>query len=310
MQRHLSVAVLLMILAISSSGFAATLTVGQDGWQVYTTIQAAIDDAIDGDVIKVFQGTYQEQVEIRDLSYLMIEGDQATITVPADGMTGQLVKIVNCTDIHFAGFMIDGKNGVGVASGAKNSGGDTDTRFYGMFLVNSAGHIVGNTIKDVGWGNGVQQGLGLYAYVDDGVPREVNIRENVITNFQKNGITITGPIKAKVHKNTVTGWGDTDRIAQNCIQLGSDPAMTASVTSNLISKSNYTPMTWASTGILALNGNDNLRFVRNSISDCMIGIYVYPGSTNCKIINNSGSGNTWDFYSYEDDTKTHANKFE
>jgi parallel beta-helix repeat protein len=69
-------------------------------------------------------------------------------------------------------------------------------------------------------------------------------------------------------------------------------------------------MTWASTGILALWGNDNIRFVRNSISDTMIGIYVYPGSTNCKIINNSGSGNTWDYYSYEDDTINHANKFE
>ena len=46
---------------------AAVLTVGGDGWQAYTTIQGAVDDAIDGDVIKVFQGTYAEQVEIRDL---------------------------------------------------------------------------------------------------------------------------------------------------------------------------------------------------------------------------------------------------
>ena len=138
----------------------------------------------------------------------------------------------------------------------------------------------------------------------------VNVRENIITNFQKNGITIWGPVKAKIHKNTVTGWGDTDVIAQNCIQLGGDAEMTASVTSNIISKSNYTPQTWASTGILALWGNDNIRVVRNSISETMIGIYVYPGSTNCKLINNSGSGNTWDFYSYEADTKAHANKFE
>ncbi len=128
--------------------------------------------------------------------------------------------------------------------------------------------------------------------------------------FQKNGITIYGPVKAKIHKNTVTGWGNTNVIAQNCIQLGGHPDMTASVTSNVISKSNYTPLTWASTGVLALWGNDNIRFVRNSISDTMIGIYVYPGSTDCKIINNNGTGNTWDYYSYEDDTKIHANKFE
>ncbi len=294
---------------LCTSAQSAVLTVGNDGWQAYTSIQAAVDDAVAGDVIKVFPGNYQEQVVVRDLDDLAIEGEQATI-YPPDPMTGSIVKIVNCQEFRFAGFTVDGKNGAGVSYGARNSGGDTDTRFYGLFAINSSGQIVENTVKDVSWGNGVQQGLGISVYVDDGTARDINIRDNIITNFQKNGITIIGPVKAKIHKNTITGWGDTDVIAQNCIQLGGDPAMTASVTSNLISKSNYTPMTWASTGILALNGNDNLRFVRNTISDTMIGIYVYPGSTNCKIINNGGSGNTWDFYSYEDDTKIHANKFE
>lgn len=115
---------------------------------------------------------------------------------------------------------------------------------------------------------------------------------------------------SEIHKNTVTGWGDTDVIAQNCIQLGGHVETTASVTSNIISKSNYTGSGWASTGILTLSGNDNIRVVRNSISDTMIEVYVYPGSTNCKLINNNGSGNSWDFYSYENDTKAHANKFE
>ncbi len=299
-----------LFMTISTAAMGAVLTVGQDGWQVYTKIQDAVDNAISGDVIKVFQGTYGEQVVIRDLDDLMIDGDQATICIPSTGMTGSLVKIVNCQEFHLTGFTLDGKNGESVTPGARNSGGDTDTRFYGLFVVNSSGQIVKNTIKDFSWGNGVQQGLGIYVYVDDTVQRDINMRENVITNFQKNGITVYGPVKAKIHKNTITGWGDTDVIAQNCLQLGGDPKMTASVTSNIISKSNYTPMSWASTGILALLENDNLRLVRNSISDTMIGIYVYPGSTNCKIINNSGSGNAWDFYSYEDDTKIHANKFE
>jgi parallel beta-helix repeat protein len=313
MKKLITLTIVLLVFLFTEPALGAVLTVGQDGWQSYTSIQSAVNEAIDGDVIKVFQGDYKEQVEIRDIDDLKIEGDQATICVPNGGMTGQLVKIVNCEEFHFTGFTLDGKNGVGVTPGARNSGGDTDTRFYGLFVINSSGQIVKNTIKDVSWGigvSGVQQGLGIYVYVDDSIQHNINIRENMITNFQKNGITIWGPVKAKIHKNTVTGWGDTDVIAQNCIQLGGDESMTASVTGNIISDSNYTPMTWASTGILALWGNDNIRFVRNSISDTMIGIYVYPGSTNCKIINNSGSGNTWDYYSYEDDTKTHANKFE
>ncbi|NQW03585.1 MAG: right-handed parallel beta-helix repeat-containing protein [Acidobacteria bacterium] len=258
---------------------------------VYPTIQTAIDAAGDGAVIDVGPGVYAEQVEIRGLTDVQLRGSDATITVPDGGMQGQLVKIVDSEGIVLKGFTVDGADGAGVAYGARNSGGDSDTRFYGVFMVNSSGQIVDNTIKDISWGNGVQQGLGLYVLVGDDEARVVNIRDNRVTNFQKNGITIWGPIQAKIHRNVVTGWGDTDIIAQNCMQLGGDPTMTASVTQNVISGATYTPFTWASTGILALWDNDNLRFVNNEISDTMIGIYVYPGSTSAKIINNSGSGN-------------------
>ena len=297
-------------LALAVFAQAAVLRVAADGSQPYTTIQAAVNDASNGDVIAVTAGTYQEQVVIRNLNDLVIKGEGATITVPLGGMTGQLVKIVNCQNFHISGFTLDGKNGLGVTYGARNSGGDTDTRFYGLFAINSSGHVVKNHIKDISWGDGNQQGNGLYVYVDNAIPQDVNIRENAITNFQKNGITIYGPVEAKIHKNTVTGWGDTTIIAQNCIQLGGDPGMTASVTDNIISRSYYTPATWASTGILTLYDNDNIRIVNNIVSECLIGVYVYPGSTNCKIINNKFSLNAWDYYSYEDDTKIHANKFE
>lgn len=303
----ISVAILL-VAAVSVQG--AVLRVAADGSQPYLTIQAAVNDASHGDVIAVTAGTYSEQVVIRDLNDLVLKGEGVTITVPLGGMTGQLVKIANCQNFHISGFTLDGKNGLGVVPGVRNSGGDTDTRFYGLFVINSSGHIVKNHIMDISWGTGTQQGNGLYVYVDNAIPQDVNIRENVITNFQKNGITIYGLVEAKIHKNTVTGWGETVVIAQNCIQLGGDLGMTASVTDNVISRSNFTPGTWASTGILTLSGNDNIRIVNNIISDCLIGIYVIPVSTDCKIINNKFSLNIWDYYSYEDDTKIHANKFE
>jgi hypothetical protein len=311
---------ILAFLAFGGFAYTATLVVGQDGWQPFTTIQSAINIAEDGDVIKVNPGVYKEQVVIRDLRYMVIQGDQATITVPTSGMKGQLVKVVKCEDIHITGFTIDGRNGVGVTAGASNGGGDADTRFYGIFLLNSSGHIVNNTVKDISWGNGAQQGLGIYVRIDDSVAREVNIRENIITNFQKNGITINkGPVQAKIHKNTVTGWGNTTIIAQNCIQVGGDTAMTASVTSNVVSKSRYTLDSWSAAGILVVFGSDNIRIVRNSASDCGVGIFVdryysdtygYPLNINGKLINNSGSGNDVDLYTEMGDTKIHASKFE
>jgi parallel beta-helix repeat protein len=298
-------------LALFSLTQAEVLRVAKDGSQPFMTIQAAFDAAQNGDVISVMSGVYPEQVVIRGLDDLVIKGEEATICVPLGGMTGQLVKIVNCQNFHFSGFTLDGMNGVNVIAGASNTGGDTDTRFYGLFAVNSSGHIVKNTIKDISWGTGVQQGVGIYIYVDMGVTQEINIRENAVTNFQKNGITIWGPVEAKIHKNTITGWGPTTTIAQNCLQLGGDEDMTASVTENVITKSNYLlTELWASTGVLALWGNDNIRIVNNVISECQTGIYVASGSSAFKIINNTFSANVWDFYSYEDDTKAHANKYD
>ena len=59
----------------------------------YPTIQSAIDQAFKGDIIRVSPGVYAEQVEIRDLDNIRVEGEDATITVPVSGLAGSLVKI-------------------------------------------------------------------------------------------------------------------------------------------------------------------------------------------------------------------------
>lgn len=57
-------------------------------------------------------------------------------------------------------------------------------------------------------------GLGMLVYVGEGGPPEIDIRENVTANFQKEGISLWGPVKAKIHKNTVTGQGNPNVIAK------------------------------------------------------------------------------------------------
>ena len=130
----------------------------------YSTIQAAVNAANDGDIVKVSSGTYAEKVVIRDLDNIKIIGDDATITVPSGGMTGTLLKTVNCENILIKGFTIDGKNGVGVSAGASNGGGDADTRFYGLFAINTSGKIENNIINDISLHNFVHQFLLMYFY--------------------------------------------------------------------------------------------------------------------------------------------------
>ena len=59
MKRLFSIFIICFVfISIACVASAAVLTVGPDGWQSYSSIQAAVNSAIDGDVIKVFQGTY------------------------------------------------------------------------------------------------------------------------------------------------------------------------------------------------------------------------------------------------------------
>jgi hypothetical protein len=294
---------------------SSTLIVGPGG---YSTIQDAINAASDGSVIKVKQGIYPEQVQIRDLNNLTITGDNATIRVPDAGMTGSIVKIFNCQNIIFRGFTIDGNNGVGVSAGAANTGGDTDTRFYGIFAINSSGKFEKNTIKNVSWHNGTQQGLGMYVYVTDDIWREVSIFKNEIVNFQKGGLSVRGPIKSRIHDNVITHWGQIGIIAGNGIQLDGG---TTSLEGNTVSGSLYFDENlypnWAAAGMLLtgmLYSADNYRIVNNNVCNNDVGIWLYdygPGITNAKVISNTISDNIWDFLdSSTDGAKAHANVYE
>lgn len=156
----------------------------------------------------------------------------------------------------------------------------------------------------------------MYVYVLDSIQRDINIRENVVTNFQKGGIVVRGPIKSKIHRNTITHWGETGIIAGNGLQVDGG---TSSITSNIISGSKYydaTHTVWASAAMLLMaqtDGADNFRVIRNSVSNSDVGIWVIDygaGLTNSKVINNTFGGNLWDGPYGPADMKAQANKYE
>ena len=318
MKKLMVTCVVVVLFAFCTSVQADTLYVGLG--QTYATIQDAANAAENGDVINVQTGTYTEQVEISGISDLSIEGDMATITVPIDGMTGSLVKIVDCQDFQFTGFTIDGNNGIGVEYGAKNGGGVDDTRFYGLFVINSSGLVANNIVKDISWGNSVDNGIGIYAYVTDGTARDIEVSGNTIKNFQRGGLSVRGPIKSKISKNIITHWGLTSIIAGNGIQVDGGTSL---IIGNTVSDSRYYEepdyTSWCSSAILLigyLESADNYRVVRNYISNSDYGIAVLDyglGITDVTIVNNTFNDNLWDTYYYQDgkiDIKEHASKYE
>lgn len=315
----LAVLALVCAAAIPASAQAAILKVPTS----YATIQAAVNAAHDGDIIRVSPGTYPEQVVIRNLNRLSVVGYGATISVPASPpeMEGPLVKIVNCENFRLTGFKIDGKNGANVNYGDANAGGDADTRFYGLLVVNSSGQVANNAIVNVSLHNDLLQGVGLYAQVTDGVARRINILENLIDNFQKVGIAVSGPIQAKIQKNIISHWGESGITVAYGIQVDGG---TASITGNVITGVRYYDEEHsqdASSGMLLIAWQypgDNWRVVNNTVKNCDIGIWLFDyegddvGVLAAKVINNKFGHNIVGDILVDGapDTKVHATKYE
>ena len=80
----------MLLLLISSTAFGATYTVDPSGSGDYTTIQAAIDGAADGDTITVGSGTYAEAVDLggKNLTISSSSGSSSTSIQPPLGQVG------------------------------------------------------------------------------------------------------------------------------------------------------------------------------------------------------------------------------
>lgn len=155
---------------------------------------------------------------------------------------------------------------------------DNDTRYYGIFVLDSTGEISGNTIKGITHGpaNGTQSGVGIRASARAGASTDVDITGNSISDYQKNGVVITNfyggtAVNADVSLNSVAGSGPVNYIAQNGVQI-SDGA-TATIVDNEISDHDYTPFTAAAVGVLLISAG-NVTVDGNNIHDNMEGMYV------------------------------------
>ena len=289
---------------------AATITVGNDPSICpvvnFTTIQSAVNAAAAGDTVNVCPGTYTEQVTIeKNLTLRGIQvGSNKKITVrpntvaPNDGTIGMtsginrersaiiLVRRAAMTTVNptvtIQNIIVDG----GPAGNAYNG---CAPEFYGIFYRNAGGSIIQNSVKNIRLsGNlfGCQTGLAIVAFADSGSAAGYNlfIQENVVDNFQKNGITVYGSnspdplIGAFIFRNTINGAGPSAQIGQNGIQLTDGITANSVVNFNTVSNMIYAPTTPSSTnatGILLFDITTGLDVQGNNVNrtDNAIGAY-------------------------------------
>ena len=266
--------------------FEPTILVDDDKVQcpsaAYTTIQSAVNAANPGDRIHVCAGTYPEQVTIN--KSLTIDADNGVLVAPA-AMTGNVTDLVsgdtlavaisvqNADDVNIEGLIVDGSNN-GLTACAP--------RLIGILYENSSGRVAHNAVRNFNLGagsalNGCQSGNAIEVETATSGSSRVEISENSVQNYQKNGITgnETGT-ELDLDGNTVTGVGATAGAAQNGVQVGYGAA--GRIRNNTITDNIYSPCTAAvcntnAAGILIYN-SDGIDIENNSVGSNQIGIYV------------------------------------
>jgi hypothetical protein len=199
----------------------------------------------------------------------------SSIIIP-DGETldgaNHTVTAVDPAGGHFLGAVITNGGAVAhvrnlhvTASGLADLCDAGTDRLRGILFQGAAGSIVNNTVSGVRQGlSGCQEGNAIEVrnepFDDTGVDVSVSITGNIVSSYQKNGITANGSVAATITGNVVTGDGPVSYIAQNGIQVGF--GATAIVKANTVTGNFYTGvdvscglLMFAADGVNAANNN-------------------------------------------------------
>ncbi|MCD4811279.1 right-handed parallel beta-helix repeat-containing protein [bacterium] len=138
-------------------GAAAVITVDDSGGADFTSIQAAVDAASEGDTIEVRSGTYVENVDVRKRLTLRGEG---VVAVQAANLNDHVFDVtsnwVNISGVNAYGATASGNAGIYVGSGIAHSSISNcaaSNNYYGIYLDRSNNNIlVGNTANDNNYG--------------------------------------------------------------------------------------------------------------------------------------------------------------
>ena len=139
-------------LTISQATIHSIIYVDDDGTADYTTIQDAINAAHSGDTIYVFNGTYQENIQVDKT--LILEGENPASTI-LDGLEKDTVIRLTADEVTITGFTITNSKNSSNEAGIYLSSNYTiisnniisENKGYGIYSENTRGHqIISNSI--------------------------------------------------------------------------------------------------------------------------------------------------------------------
>lgn len=253
-----------------------------------TPIQAAINFAVNGETVYIGPGTFIEDIEIigKNITLQGVTGSiiQSPDVIDVDFTTSSnkraIIYVNNADNVTIDGITVDGAGK-----------GNLNSQFLGIAYYNAGGTISNNTIiniQDTPF-SGAQHGVAIYAHNADGTTRELNVIGNVLEDFQKNGMAISGDgLTAHIEDNKVFGKGKTDVTAQNGIQIGY--GATGTIINNEVYDVWYTGSGWEASGILLYQSSGTVIVEGNTVKNTQ-GVAVIDSVA--EIRGNYISGNEW-----------------
>ena len=228
----------------------ATISVPAD----YSTIQAAVDAALAGDVIEVAPGIYAEEllIETAGIHLVGTDGNDKPVLDGSSGLS-RAIRVQGAANVRIEGFVVR----------------DYDTAFQ---ISNSEGvEIIGNTVSSVA-GSAI------------GVVGSANavVRDNEIFDSGDNGLSVSSSPNTAVANNTITGsggWGlqvvgssdvsiSTNVIDGNLDGLRLSNSDDAEITGNTITGTHHGGGNISSfRSAILIPSSENATFTGNTISD-------------------------------------------
>lgn len=291
----------------------------------YPTISSALADSTCGN-IKVAPGTYAEQLTITRPVTIQGSGpgpgpahSPSTVIQPLSVSENApathkaaVIAVLETTGVSLTNLMVDGS----VASASINNG-CSPPAYGGIVFVDASGTVQNDVVENLyqatpsQYGCQSNAGLGIYVVSPTGSSM-VTIKNNVVENFQKNGITCNSAgSTCTIQNNVVTplaGATSATGDGSNGIQVGFGAS--ATVTNNQVSGnecnvpvvcgSNFNDPTGNNlgndaAGILLYEAADGTTVQNNQVSSCDFGISVVgpdPGG-NTKLQNNKLTDNRY-----------------
>ena len=283
---------------VSVGGTRGVIIVDWNGTGHYSTIQAAVDNASEGDTIRVLPGTYNESITIN--KSLDLVGSGVNDTTIEGGGIGDVIH-VNCDDVNISGFFINGSGWKNGDAGIELSGSENCyigeiaamNCLKGIYLNDSNYNLV---VNNSCWDN--EYGIYLGASMHNG------ISENMCDSNTYTGISLFNSYSNMIESNTCTSTGgdgisisyseDNEVINNTCNYNHDDGIFLGSADSNSISNNNCEE-NWDD-GIFLEYADSNSIFNNNCDYNWDYGIHLYSAYSN--LIENNTCGSYWEYGIY------------